>query len=262
VGTPFALFTSGTNPLRLFSSAYAPDAPLTGAASAVTTSSATLNATDNPEGASVNATFEFGATTAYGSSTAAQKLGPNNSATPFSAQLTALPAGTTIHYRAIVTSDFGTFAGADQTLTTGSTPPPPPPPAGSGHASIGHVNISGNTASVPAKCSGSPGQTCNLALTMTVTETVKGHKVIAVTSRKQSHTHRKVVVVGSAHVTLTAGQTRVVRVTLNGTGKALVAKHHTLKVALHVAQTLANHHTVTVASRMLTFTAPKHHHKH
>ena len=82
------------------------------------------------------------------------------------------------------------------------------PPAGSGHASIGHVKVSGNTASVPVKCSGATGQTCNLALTMTVTETLKGHKVIAITSRKQAHTHRKVVRVGSAHVTLTAGHDR------------------------------------------------------
>jgi hypothetical protein len=106
---------------------------------------------------------------------------------------------------------------------------------------------------------------------MTVTETLKGHKVIAINanvgskneiaieSRKQAHTHRKVVAVGSARVTLTAGQSRVVRVTLNRTGKALLAKHHTLKVSLRVAQTLANHHTVTVASRTLTFKAPKHH---
>jgi hypothetical protein len=262
VGTPFFLFTNGTNPLRLFSSAYAPDAPVTGTASGVTTSAATLSATDNPQGASVNASFEFGTTTAYGSSTAAQKLGPNNAATPFSAQLTGLPSGTTIHYRAVVTSDFGTFVGADQTLTTTSQTPPPPPPAGSGHASIGHVTVSGNTASVPASCSGSTGQTCNLTLTMTVTETVKGHKVVAVTSRKQAHTHRKVVVVGSAHVSLTAGQTRVVRVTLNRTGKALLASHHTLKVTLRAAQTLANGHTVTVGSRTLTFKASKHHHKH
>ena len=257
VGTPFELFTDDTNPLRLFSSAYAPDAPVTGTASGVSTSAATLNATDNLEGASVSASFQFGATTAYGGSTAAQKLGPNNAATPFSAQLTGLAAGTTIHYRAVVTSDFGTFVGADQTLTTASTPPPPP--AGSGHASIGHVKVSGNTASVPVNCSGSTGQTCNLALTMTVTETLNGHKVIALTSRKQAHTHREVIGVGSAHVTLTAGQTRVVRITLNRTGKALLAKHHTLKVSLRVAQTLANHHTVTVASRTLTFKAPEHH---
>ena len=94
---------------------------------------------------------------------------------------------------------------------------------------------------------------------MTVTETLNGHKVIALTSRKQAHTHREVIGVGSAHVTLTAGQTRVVRITLNRTGKALLAKHHTLKVSLRVAQTLANHHTLTVASRTLTFKAPKHH---
>ena len=49
------------------------------------------------------------------------------------------------------------------------------------------------------------------------------------------------------------------RITLNRTGKALLAKHHTLKVTLRVAQTLANHQTVTVASRTLTFKAPKHH---
>jgi hypothetical protein len=264
IGTPFFLFTSGANPLRLFSSAYAPEAPVTGTASGVTMTAATLNATDNPQGASANASFQFGTTTAYGSSTVAQKLGPNNSASPFSAQLTGLSAGTTVHYRAVVTSDFGTFVGADQTLTTASStppppPPPPPPPAGSGHASVGHATVAGNTASVPVSCSGSSGQTCNLALTMTVTETLKGHKVIAITSRKQAHVHHKVVVVGSAHVTLTAGQTRVVRVTLNRTGKALLAKHHTVKVALHVAQTLANHHTVTVVGRTLTFKAPRHH---
>ena len=60
VGTPFELFTDGTNPLRLFASAYAPDAPVTGTASGVSTSAATLNATDNPEGASVSASFQFG----------------------------------------------------------------------------------------------------------------------------------------------------------------------------------------------------------
>ena len=66
--------------------------------------------------------FQFGTTTAYGQSTEAQTTAPNNAATPFTAQLTGLPAGTTIHYRAVAVSDFGTFVGADQTLTTASTP--------------------------------------------------------------------------------------------------------------------------------------------
>jgi hypothetical protein len=154
--------------------------------------------------------------------------------------------------------------GADQTLTTASTPPPPtPPPAsGSGHATIGHVSVLDSTASVPASCSGLQGQTCNLTLTMTVTETLKGHRLVTITARKQIRTHRKVVVVGSARVTLTADQTRVAEVALNRAGKALLAKHHPLKVTLHVAQTLTGHHTVTVARRTLTFKAPNRHHKH
>jgi hypothetical protein len=262
IGTPFFLFTNGTTPRGLFASAYAPDSPVTGAASLATTSSATLNATDNPEGASVNASFQFGTTTAYGSTTTAQKLAPGNADTPFSAAVTGLPAGTTIHYRAVVTSDFGTFVGPDQTFQTASATPPPPPPAGAGHASVGHAKVSGNTATVPVTCSGSSAETCKLALTLTVTETLRGHKVIAVTARKQPKTHKQVVVVGRTHVTLTAGQARSVRLTLNSAGHKLLAKHPTLRVTLHVTETLANGHSATVATRTLVFRAPHRRHKH
>jgi hypothetical protein len=93
-----------------------------------------------------------------------------------------------------------------------------------------------------------------------VTLTLTGGKnEVSIESRKHAKSHHKLVTVGSAHVTLTAGQTRVVRVKLNRTGTALLAKRHTLKVTLRVEQTLANQHTVTVASRTLTFKAPKHH---
>jgi hypothetical protein len=262
IGTPFFLSTNGTTPLGLFADAYAPDSPVTGAAAGVTTSSATVSATDNPEGASVNATFEFGTTTAYGATTAAQKLAVANSATAFSATLTGLPAGTTIHYRAVVTSDFGTFVGPDQTLQTASAPPPPPPAAGAGHASVGHANVSGKTATVPVKCSGSSAETCKLTLTLTVTETLRGHKVIAVSARKRPKTHKHVVVVGRTHVTLTAGHSRSVGVTLNSAGRKLLANHHTLGVTLHVTETLANGHSAKVTTRTVVFHAPRRHHKH
>ena len=62
--------------------------------------------------------FQFGTTTAYGQTTAPQKTGPDNAADSFSALLTGLAPGTTIHYRAVATSDFGTFLGADQQFTT------------------------------------------------------------------------------------------------------------------------------------------------
>ena len=53
VGTPFFLTTDGTSPRGLFANAYEPDAPVTGAATGVGTSQATVAGTVNPRGAAV-----------------------------------------------------------------------------------------------------------------------------------------------------------------------------------------------------------------
>ena len=92
-----------------------------------------------------------------------------------------------IHYRAVATSDFGTFAGPDQTFRTNSNPPPPPTPK-PGHASFGHVSVSGTTASVRVSCSGNSVDSCRLSFKLTVTETLRGKKVIAVGARAKSVT--------------------------------------------------------------------------
>ena len=126
IGTPFFLFTNGAPVRGLFADAYQPGAPVTAAATAVTTSAAALNGSVNPQGASISVSFQFGPTTAYGQSTPAQTLGPDNASDAFSAAISALAAGTTIHYRAVATTDFGNVVGADQTLKT-ATPVPPPP---------------------------------------------------------------------------------------------------------------------------------------
>jgi hypothetical protein len=256
VGTPFFLFTNGTSPRGLFANAYQPDAPVTGAASGISTSAATLSGSVNPNGASVNVSFQYGTTTAYGQSTATQKLAPSNLATPFNAVLNGLPAGTTIHYRAVAASDFGTFVGADQTLTTVQLPPPPPGP---GTASVGRTKVSGNAASMPISCSGQTGAQCKLTLTLTVTETLKGHKVIAVSASK-GKTHKKVVTVGRKGVTLTAGSSETVKISLNGAGKQLLKTRHALKAELRVTEDLGNGQTHAVATKTVTFKArgPKH----
>ena len=77
VGTPFFLFTNGTSPLNLFADAYQPDTPATGGASDITTSSATVSGSVTTNGAAVNVSFQFGTTTAYGGTTAAQKTAPD-----------------------------------------------------------------------------------------------------------------------------------------------------------------------------------------
>jgi hypothetical protein len=239
VGTPFFLFTGGTSPRGLFADAYQPDVPVTGAASGISTSGATVSGTVNPEGAAVKVHFDFGTTTAYGQSTPAQTVGVGNAPAPFSAALSGLPAGTTVHYRAVATSDFGTFAGADQTLTTGSVTTTPPPPA-HGTVTLGHAKVNGKTVAVRVTCSGAP---CKV----TVKLTARG-------------AHHKLVRVGTTSVSLAAGQTRVVRVSLNGAGRKLLVARHGLKVKLIAAQSLDGGHTSTISTQ--TVILKIHGHKH
>ena len=118
IGTPFFLFTNGTSPRGLFAGAYQPGPVRTGAASRITSSAATAKGSVNPLGASVKVAFEFGTTTSYGSTTTPQKTGPDNHSDTFSTVLSGLPAGTTIHYRAVAVSDFGKFVGGDRTFVT------------------------------------------------------------------------------------------------------------------------------------------------
>jgi hypothetical protein len=134
-----------------------------------------------------------------------------------------------------------------------------------GHAHIGKASVSGTTASVRTSCTGHPGDKCKLSFNLTVTETVLGHKVIAINSRKRPRKHKVVVIVGSTGVTLTAGQSKTVKISLNHTGRALLANRHVLKTTLRVTQRLLNRRTRTVSTQTVTFKAPKkhkHHHHH
>ena len=117
-GTPFFLFTNGTSPVSLFAGAYQPLNPVTKPATSVTSSGATLNGLINPKGSAIRVHFQYGTTTAYGSTTAQQTLGVAIAATPFSIAVSGLAPGTTFHFRAVAVTDFKTFLGADQTFTT------------------------------------------------------------------------------------------------------------------------------------------------
>ena len=262
VGTPFFAFTNTTNgPRALFAQAYQPENVQTAPASGVAVGTATLGGSVNPAGAPVQVRVEFGPTTSYGTSTAVQSLAPSETQTAFSAAVTGLPAGT-LHYRAVATTDFGTFAGPDATAQIPATPPPPLPPSGNGHTSVGHAKVSGTTASVRVSCTGAAGATCKLAFRMTVTEKLRGHKIIAVTARKQPKTRKVVVTVGSGRgLTLVAGQSKVVKISLNGRGKRLLASRHTLNVMLDVTQILGGGPSRTL-SQKVTFKAPKHRKHH
>ena len=248
LGTPFFLFTNGTSPRSLFADAYQPDAPVTGVATGVGQSTATVFGSVNPEGARASVSFQFGTTPVYGQSTAPQLTGPDNAADTFSAALTGLPVGTTIHYRAVATSDFGTQVGADQTLTTQS-----PPPVIPGRASVRHARVKGTTVSVPISCTGATS--CTVSLKLTVTETLRRHKVIAVSARRAKITH-KTIVLGTASATIRAGRTATVKIGLNRTGRHLLAARHRLTAKLTVTQRVGGRNR-TISAQKVTFKAPK-----
>jgi hypothetical protein len=243
LGTPFFLTTQGTTTRGLFASAYEPEAPVSGSATGVGTSQAMVSGSVNPRGAAVSVSFQFGTSTAYGQSTAAQRIAPATASTPFSAQLAGLPAGTTIHYRAVAASDFGTFTGADQTLVTAPAPPAPPVAVSAGRASVVHVSTSGGKAKARVTCSGQTGATCRLVLRLTVTETRHG--------KAARHHARHVVLVGRTSVVLAAGQSRTVTVALNRAGKRLLGHHRLLRTRLSVQQLGAV--AATVPSAVVTF---------
>ncbi len=101
----------------------APPVVKTEGASAVRLSSATLNATVDPEGANVSdCQFEYGASPAYGSSIpCASSPGSGSSAVPVSASLSQLRAGTEYHFRIVAGNSQATSYGDDETFSTPSS---------------------------------------------------------------------------------------------------------------------------------------------
>ena len=97
----------------------------TGSASAVMSTSATLNATVNPNGAEVNeCKLEYGPTISYGSSApCTPSPGYGSSPVAVSATVTGLAANATYHFRVSATNPFATGKGTDQTFKTLQNPP-------------------------------------------------------------------------------------------------------------------------------------------
>ncbi|MBN8459853.1 MAG: cadherin-like beta sandwich domain-containing protein [Verrucomicrobia bacterium] len=89
------------------------------AASDVADTSATLNGLVGASGTTATAAFEYGLTTAYGSTAIAVPATLSGSlGTQVAAQLTGLLSGTTYHFRVRATGPGGTATGPDQTFTT------------------------------------------------------------------------------------------------------------------------------------------------
>ncbi len=124
IGTPFFLFAAGeTEQQHLFAQAFAPSDASTLPATGVSDTAATLHGSANPGGAAVVTRFDFGATTAYGDSTADARLDVASVPTAFDAVLSDLTQNATVHFRAVARTDFVTIDGPDESLVVANTPP-------------------------------------------------------------------------------------------------------------------------------------------
>jgi len=99
------------------------------AATAITTTTATLNGSISANGASTTVTFDYGATTAYGTNVAAAQspLAANASNASVTYALSGLSCGQTYHFRANANNGVGgTINGGDASFSTAACAATPP----------------------------------------------------------------------------------------------------------------------------------------
>ncbi len=108
----------------------------TNAATALSTTGATLNGTVTSNGSTTTVSFNYGLTNAYGTTVTATQSPLASAATnaAVSVSLTGLTCGTTYHFQVTATNSSGTTNGADATFTTSACSfacsPPPNIPSG------------------------------------------------------------------------------------------------------------------------------------
>ncbi len=95
---------------------------VTGAASSVAISSATLNGTVDPNARPTTWFFEYGTSTSYGSTTPVKNAGSGTGPAAVAASISGLQKGRTYHFRLVATSDGGTTQGGDASFRTSGAP--------------------------------------------------------------------------------------------------------------------------------------------
>jgi hypothetical protein len=120
----------------------APVAPIavTGTATNISATAATLNGTVDPSGRATTWNFEYGTTTNYGTKTPAKSAGSGTSPAAVSAPVTGLVTGHTYHFRLVATSDAGTSRGSDRTLVAAAAPTVTTKPASSSRDTSATLN--------------------------------------------------------------------------------------------------------------------------
>jgi Glucodextranase, domain B len=158
---------------------------------------------------------------------------------------------------ATATDDAGIKKSAAVTVTY--TPLPPPPPVAKA-SKVGAVSGAKGQIKLTLACKGTAGTSCLVQVTATTTERIRNGKVIATVARHRIHSKR--VTVGTVTVRIAAGKTKIVTITLDRTGRKLLARFHKLPIALSAVLIETGNKKVKIFSQTLTVKPPKKKHKH
>lgn len=112
-----------------------------------------------------------------------------------------------------------------------------PGSGGGGQASVaGSIGPLSGGVTVPLHCSATSGSCAPVTVQLVVVEQLRNGQLIAVTAGHKSKpkTKKRTVVIGSSTVTLSAGQSETVKVSLNSAGKKLQAQHKRLTASLQI----------------------------
>jgi uncharacterized repeat protein (TIGR01451 family) len=222
-----------------------PTAPtvLTGTASALAQTSATLNATVNANSGEVSeCRFEYGPTDLYGASTPCAPLPTGATAEEASGVAGALGPRTGYHFRIVATNQGGASYGSDRTFTTLPTPqaPTPAPAPAPNQEAAAPTLVPAPTTTVTT--GPSPAKVTLLSSTITVSSrrvaTVRllcagaaectGRLTLAATSTAEHATARspRRYELGTGDFAIAPGKTRTISLPLDSAGRALLRAAH------------------------------------
>ena len=122
----------------------APPTATTDSATNIGQTSATFNATVNPNGSSTTVYFDYGGTSNYGASITYGSVGSGTSNLYPAQSVSGLLCGTTVHYRVRATSSGGTSYGSDRSFTTTACSPNPPTVTTNAPTNIGQTTATFN----------------------------------------------------------------------------------------------------------------------
>jgi CSLREA domain-containing protein len=178
----------------------------TGGTSAISQTAATVTGAVSPNGPSAVVSFQFGTTTAYGSTVPAQTL-TGVGAQPVSFALSGLAPGATYHYRIVATNQDGVQTSADATFSTPSIAKAEPlilPPLAFPGLTVARQAVrltAKGLAPIKVSCPASAVGGCTGTLTLTTQVKVVSKK----TARAHAKLKTKTIALGSVRFVVATG---------------------------------------------------------